>query len=200
MKKQILPAIAVFLGLTVVTGVVYPITVNALASLFFPFEAHGSLIHKDGQVVGSELIGQSFSDPAHFWGRPSATAPHPYDAQASGGSNLGPLNPALLQLVQERIKAFRTADPDNHGAIPVDLVTASASGLDPDISIAAARFQAGRVARTRGVSVDQIVALIDQIAVHPKLAGLSEPTVNILQLNLRLDEHFPVKLKQSAGY
>lgn len=181
------PALLLFLLLSVLTGLVYPLLVTAVAQALFPYQAGGSLVVRDGHVVGSALIGQAFSDPGHFWSRPSATTPQPYDGTASGGSNLGPLNPALTALVKARVAALRGADPGNSAPVPVDLVTASASGLDPHISVAAADYQAARVARVRGLELARVQALI---AGHTegRLAGvLGEPRVNVLQLNLALD-------------
>ncbi len=173
--------------MTVLTGIVYPFAVTGLAQLLFHDQAEGSLLMADGHAVGSRIIGQSFSDPKYFWSRPSATAPQPYNGIASGGSNQGPLNPALTDAVKARIDALKAADPTNTRPIPVDLVTASASGLDPDISIAAARYQAARVARVRGVDPTAVQSLIDAHA-HGRLLGLiGEPRVNVLELNLALD-------------
>ena len=154
MRSLIRPALVLFLILTVITGVVYPLVVTGIAQVVFPQQAAGSLIIKDGRIVGSRLIGQSFSDPKYFWSRPSATSPQPYNGLASAGSNLGPLNPALTDAVKSRIDALHAADPTNTAPVPVDLVTASGSGLDPEISIAAANYQAARVARVRGVAVE----------------------------------------------
>jgi len=181
------PALVLFLLLSVLTGLVYPLLVTALAQALFPRQAGGSLVLRDGHAVGSALIGQAFSDPGHFWGRPSATTPQPYNGTASAGSNLGPLNPALTDAVKARVAALRGADPGNSAPVPVDLVTASASGLDPHISVAAADYQAARVARVRGLGLARVRALI---AAHTegRLAGvLGEPRVNVLQLNLALD-------------
>jgi potassium-transporting ATPase KdpC subunit len=181
------PAIVLFLVLTVITGVVYPLVVTGIAQAVFPNQAGGSILIRDGKAVGSRLIGQSFSDPKHFWSRPSATAPQPYNGLASGGSNLGPLNPALTDGIKSRIDALRAADPGNKSPIPVDLVTASASGLDPDISLAAAYYQAPRVARERGLQLQAVQAVI---AAHSRgrwLGILGEPRVNVLDLNLALD-------------
>ena len=186
MKTLIRPAISLFVVLTVATGVVYPLAVTGVAKAAFPHQAAGSLIVQNGKAVGSSLIGQNFSDPKYFWGRPSATSPMAYNGQGSGGSNLGPLNPALTDAVKGRVEALRAADPDNKAAVPVDLVTTSASGLDPEISVAAARYQAGRVARLRGLSP----AVIDDIIArhtHERLFGLlGEPRVNVLDMNLEL--------------
>ncbi|MDD3651237.1 potassium-transporting ATPase subunit KdpC [Immundisolibacter sp.] len=181
------PALLLFLVLSAVTGLVYPFAVTGVAQLLFPRQANGSLIMRDGQPVGSALIGQSFTDPGHFWGRPSATAPQPYNAAASTGSNLGPLNPALVDAVKARIAALQAADPGNAAPVPVDLVTASGSGLDPDISLAAAAYQAPRVARVRGLPLAQVEALIERHAARPRLGVLGEPRVNVLALNLALD-------------
>jgi K+-transporting ATPase ATPase C chain len=174
--------------LAVLTGFVYPLAVTGIASIVFPRQAQGSLIVVNGKVLGSELIGQPFDSPKYFWSRPSATQPFPYNAAASGGSNLGPSNPALLQAVQARLEALHTADPGNTSAVPVDLVTASASGLDPDISIAAARYQAQRVAAARHLPVEKVNQLIDAYTEGPQFGFLGEPRVNVLELNLALDE------------
>ena len=187
MNSIIRPAIVLLIVLTVMTGVVYPLIVTGIAAIVFPQQAGGSLILKDGTPIGSRLIGQSFSDPKYFWSRPSATAPQPYNALSSGGSNQGPLNPALTDAVKARIAALQAADPKNAAPIPVDLVTASGSGLDPDISLAAANYQAGRVARVRGLQPGAVQALI---AAHGKgrfNGWLGEPHVNVLELNLALD-------------
>jgi len=187
MNGIIRPAIVLFLTLTVLTGIVYPFAVTGLAQLLFQDQAQGSVLMADGHAVGSRIIGQSFSDPKYFWSRPSATAPQPYNAIASGGSNQGPLNPALTDAVKSRIDALKAADPTNPLPIPVDLVTASASGLDPDISIAAARYQAARVARARGLDPVSVQSLIDAHS-HGRLLGIiGEPRVNVLELNLALD-------------
>jgi K+-transporting ATPase ATPase C chain len=182
------PAIVLLLVLTVVTGIVYPLVVTGIAQIIFPHQAAGSLIVKDGKAVGSELIGQNFSDPKYFWSRPSATTPQPYNGLASTGSNLGPLNPALTDGIKKNIDTLRTADPANKSPVPVDLVTASASGLDPEISLAAAYYQAARVARVRGLSVQAVRTLIAAHARGRWLGFLGEPRVNVLQLNLALDE------------
>ena len=181
------PALGLLLAFTLLTGVLYPLAVAGLARVLFPAAAGGSLLMRDGQAVGSRLIGQGFSDAGHFWGRPSATAPQPYNALASTGSNLGPLNPALLDAVRARLAALHAADPGNTAPVPVDLVTASASGLDPQISVAAAAYQAGRVARARGLEPQRVQALL---AAHSKgrlLGVFGEPRVNVLELNLALD-------------
>ena len=181
------PALVLFVLLSALTGLIYPMAVTGVAKAAFPAQAAGSLIVLDGTTVGSKLIGQNFSDPKHFWGRPSATAPQPYNASASGGSNQGPLNPALTDAVKARVEALRAADPDNAARVPVDLVTASASGLDPDISPAAAQYQAARVARVRGMPLAQVQSLIDRNTQQPLLGFLGEPRVNVLALNIALD-------------
>jgi len=181
------PAIGLLLLLTLVTGILYPLAVYALSNLLFPHQARGSLVVEQGLVLGSELIGQSFTDPRYFWGRPSATAPEPNNAAASTGSNLGPLHPALRQAIAERVAALHAADPENRRPVPVDLVTASASGIDPDISIAAARYQAPRVARLRDLPVATVERLIDDLASSAQFAVLGSPRINVLALNRALD-------------
>jgi len=187
MNTIIRPAITLFLIMTLLTGVIYPFTVTGIAQLLFPDQAAGSLVTVSGQPVGSRIIGQSFSDSKYFWSRPSATSPQPYNALASSGSNQGPLNPALTDAVKTRIEAFKAADPTNTLPVPVDLVTASGSGLDPEISIAAANYQAGRVARARGFAPAEVQALIDSQAKGRLFGLVGEPRVNVLQLNLALD-------------
>jgi potassium-transporting ATPase KdpC subunit len=187
MNSILRPAISLLIVLTVLTGIAYPFLVTGVAHLIFPAQAAGSLVTAGGKVVGSRLIGQPFSDSKYFWSRPSATSPQPYDALASGGSNLGPLNPALTAAVEARIAALRAADPGNQAPIPVDLVTASASGLDPDISPAAAYYQAGRVARARGLAPDRVRALIAEHTRRSLLGVIGSPRVNVLKLNLALD-------------
>ncbi len=187
MLSQFRPALVSFLLLTAVTGVAYPLVITGIAQLVFPRQANGSLIVKDGKVVGSELIGQQFSDPKHFWGRPSATAPYPYNAAASSGSNQGPSNPALEEAVAARVKALKDADPGNPLPVPVDLVTASGSGLDPHISIAAADYQVGRVAKARGLDPAKVRALVEKHSEGRQWGFLGEPRVNVLELNLDLD-------------
>ena len=182
------PALALFVLMSAITGLLYPMAVTGVAKAMFPSQAAGSLIVLDGTTVGSRLIGQNFSDPKHFWGRPSATAPQPYNATASGGSNQGPLNPALTDAVKARVEALRAADPGNTAPVPVDLVTASASGLDPDISPAAAQYQAARVARVRGVPIEQVNALIASNTQAPLFGLLGESRVNVLSLNIALDK------------
>lgn len=188
MLKELKPALLMLLVLTVITGAAYPALVTGIAQLLFKSQANGSLIEKDGKVVGSKLIGQPFSDAKYFWGRPSATSPMPYNAGASSGSNLGPLNPALEEAVKGRVEALKAADPSQTEPIPVDLVTASASGLDPHISPAAARWQAPRVAGARGIPAARVDRLITD-STEARLWGfLGEPRVNVLRLNLALDD------------
>jgi K+-transporting ATPase ATPase C chain len=193
MMSQFRPAIVILLALTVITGVLYPLAITGIAQLAFPHQANGSLIIQNGQAVGSELIGQPFDDPKYFWGRLSATGDFPYNAfnaqtlTGSSGSNYGPMNSALMKAVQDRIDALKAADPGNTAPIPVDLVTASGSGLDPNISVAAALYQAPRVARVRGLSMDQVQQLVDQYTQGRQLGFLGEPRVNVLKLNLALD-------------
>lgn len=189
--KLLKPALLSLLLLTLITGGVYPALVTGLAQLLFPRQANGSLIVRDGQAVGSELIGQPFADPAYFWGRPSATGPFPYNAAASSGSNLGPTNPALLEAVKGRIEALRQVDPANPTPIPADLVTASASGLDPHISPAAAFYQVARVAKARGLAAEQVKSLVAEYSEGRQWGFLGEPRVNVLKLNLALDARSP---------
>lgn len=189
MKTILRPAIVSFGLLTLLTGLAYPLTVTALSALMFPRQAGGSILTVDGKEVGSELIGQPFADPKYFGSRPSMTAPVPYNAEASAGSNLAPGNPQLQEAVAKRVADLRTADPGNTAPVPVDLVTASASGLDPHISVAGARYQAGRVARTRGIKPEQVESLIRQYTEDRTLGVLGEPRVNVVLLNLALDGH-----------
>lgn len=186
MNYQLRPALTLFVTLSLVTGLVYPLAVTGIAQLVFPDRADGSLITRDSKVIGSELIGQSFNDPKHFWGRPSATSPMPYNGSGSSGSNLGPSSPALADAVKARIAALRLADPGNTAPVPVDLVTASASGLDPHISRAAADYQAARVARMRGLPVAAVQELIERNTEAPLLGFIGEPRVHVLRLNLAL--------------
>jgi potassium-transporting ATPase KdpC subunit len=186
MKSMIRPAVSLFVVLTVVTGVVYPLAVTGVAKAAFPQQAAGSLIVKDGKTVGSSLIGQNFTDPKYFWGRPSATSPMANNGQGSGGSNLGPLNPALTDAIKGRVEALRAADPGNKALVPVDLVTTSASGLDPEISIAAAQYQAARIARLRAVSPEVIEGIIARHTQGRLFGLLGEPRVNVLDMNLEL--------------
>ncbi len=188
MKTQLRPAVTIFALLTIITGVVYPLLVTGIAQAVFPHQSNGSLIEKDGDIIGSELIGQQFDAPNYFWGRPSATSPAPYNAASSSGSNLGQSNPALISAVEARIKALHEADPNNTLPIPVDLVTASASGLDPHISAASALYQVRRVATARGLDEADVVALVDQFTEGRQFGFLGEPRVNVVLLNLALDE------------
>jgi potassium-transporting ATPase KdpC subunit len=181
------PAVTLLIVMTVLLGLIYPLAVTLVAEAAFRSAADGSLVYQDGKLIGSTLIGQSFSDPRHFWGRPSATTPQPYNGLSSSGSNLGPLNPALLKQVEDNVKALRAADPGNRAPVPVDLVTASASGLDPDITPAAAHYQAARVARARNLPLQQVDALIAAHEQSPLLGVLGERRVNVLELNLALD-------------
>ncbi len=181
------PAASLLIAFTLLLGIVYPVAITGVARLAFPSQAAGSLLRADGRTVGSRLIGQAFADPKYFWGRPSATAPRPYNGIASSGSNLGPLNPALLDQVRANAKALRDADPGNTQPIPVDLVSASASGLDPQISPAAALYQVPRVARARGLAVAQVAALVRAHQQDSLLGYIGEPRVNVLELNLALD-------------
>lgn len=187
MKALIRPAVSLFVVLTAVTGLAYPALTTGLAKLLFPDQARGSLLFKEGKLVGSSLIGQNFADPGHFWGRPSATLPQPYNGTASGGSNQGPLNPALVDAVKGRIDTLKAAAPDNHLPVPVDLVTASASGLDPHISPAAAEYQVMRVARARHLQPEVVRALVRAHTEGRQLGLLGEARVNVLVLNLALD-------------
>ncbi len=194
MYAQLRPALVILLAMTVITGVIYPLAITGIAQVLFPHQANGSLIIQNGKAVGSELIGQQFDDPKYFWGRLSATGDFPYNAfnaqtsTGSSGSNYGPMNPALLKAVQDRIDALKKADPGNTAPIPVDLVTASGSGLDPNISVAAALYQAPRVARLRGLTLEKVQQLIGQSTQGRQLGFLGEPRVNVLELNLALDQ------------
>ena len=188
MWKETRPALLMVVVLTLLTGLVYPLAVTGLAAALFPGPAAGSLVLRDDRPVGSLLIGQPFSSPSYFWGRPSATAPHPDNAAASSGSNLGPSNPALVDAVRARTAALRAVDPTNTAEVPVDLVTASASGLDPHISPAAALYQLPRVARARGLTEDTVRQLVGRHTEGRQLGVLGEPRVNVLLLNLALDD------------
>ena len=187
MWRQMRAAVVILALLTCLTGIVYPLVVTGIAQFVFPHQANGSLIERNGKAIGSELIGQPFDDPRYFWSRLSATSPYPYNAAASSGSNLGPTNPALLDEVKARIAALKAADPGNTQPIPVDLVTSSGSGLDSDISVAAALYQLPRVARLRGLSETAVRSLVDQSTRGRVLGFLGEPRVNVLELNLALD-------------
>lgn len=187
MRAHLRPALVLLALFTLLTGVLYPVVTTGIAQLVFPGPASGSLIERGGRVVGSALIGQPFDEPRYFWGRPSATGPHAYNAAASTGSNLGPSNPALHEAVAKRIAALRAADPGNRARVPVDLVTASGSGLDPHISPAAARFQVARVARVRGLPAAPVRRLVDAHVEGRTFGLLGEPRVNVLALNLALD-------------
>jgi K+-transporting ATPase ATPase C chain len=185
--NELRPALVIFALLTLVTGIAYPLLVTGVAQAAFPRQANGSVIESGGRRAGSALLGQPFSAPGYFWSRPSATGGHAYNADASGGSNLGPLNPSLERAVQERIAALRAADPGNQSPVPVDLVTASASGLDPHISPAAAEFQVARVARARAIPTERVRELVRGATADRTFGILGEPRVNVLELNLALD-------------
>ncbi|MGY3040173.1 K+-transporting ATPase ATPase C chain [Rhodanobacter sp. TND4EL1] len=187
MSKLLRQSLSLLLLMTVITGLLYPLAATGLAQLIFPSQANGSLIVRDGKPIGSALIGQSFTEAKYFWGRPSATSPNAYNAASSSGSNLGPTNPALTDAVRQRIVALRAADPGNLAPVPVDLVTTSASGLDPQISPAAAQYQLARVARARGMAATQVQALVNQYTDGRQFGLLGEPRVNVLELNLALD-------------
>ena len=187
MYRLLRQSLSMLLAMSVITGLAYPLLVTGLAAALFPTQATGSLVMREGRPTGSALIGQSFTDPGYFWGRPSATSPMANNAVASGGSNLGPSNPALADAVKQRIAALRAADPGNHAPIPVDLVTASGSGLDPEISPAAAQYQLARVARVRGLAQARVESLIREHTSSRQFGVLGEPRVNVLLLNLALD-------------
>lgn len=193
MKTQVRPALTIFLCLTLITGVIYPLAVTGIAQVFFPHQSNGSLINVEGKLYGSALIGQQFDDPKYFWGRPSAAD---YNAAASSGSNYGPMNPSLEEVVQARIDAFKAADPTNTVPIPVDLVTASGSGLDPHISVAAALYQVPRVAAARGLSEADVESLVEKNTEGRQFGILGEPRVNVLLLNMALDGIGPAKAIQ----
>jgi potassium-transporting ATPase KdpC subunit len=188
MKKQLKPALVLLLVFTIITGILYPTLITGLAQLIFPHQANGSLITQNGKVVGSELIGQQFDQPKYFWGRLSDTSTVAYNASASGGSNYSVLNPALQAQVETRLAALKAADPQNTLPVPADLVTASGSGLDPNISVAAAQYQAARVAKARNMSIDQVNTLINRYTSGRILGFLGEKTINVLELNLALDK------------
>ncbi|MBI4650731.1 potassium-transporting ATPase subunit KdpC [Candidatus Desantisbacteria bacterium] len=187
-KNQIKPAIFMFLILTIVTGIIYPLVITGIAQLVFSEKANGSIIYKDGKPIGSKFIGQSFDDPKYFWGRLSATTPA-YNAASSSGSNLGPLNPQLINNVKARVKALTISDPDNKNPIPVDLVTSSASGLDPHISVAGAMYQIGRVVRLQGIREETLKSIVKKHTCGRFLGLIGEPVVNVLELNLELNEN-----------
>ena len=188
MRTMLRNAITSLIALTLLTGIAYPLLVTGIAQLLFPHAANGSVIMRGDKPVGSELIGQPFSDPRYFWGRPSATSPFAYNSTASTGSNVGPTNPALVDAIKSRIEALRAADPGNTRPVPIDLITASGSGLDPHISPAAAAYQAGRVARARGVPVQDVEKLVAAATESRFLGIMGEPRVNVLQVNLALDK------------
>ena len=188
MKEQLRPALIMLLAFSLLTGLAYPLAVTALAQIAFPRQANGSLVFRDGRLVGSALIGQPFDDPRYFWGRPSGTGDYQYNASASGGRTYGPLNPELRTVVAQRVQALRGADSSNGRPVPVDLVTASASGLDPHISRAAAEYQVPRVARLRGLPEETVRQLVRQSTQGRQFGFLGEPRVNVLRLNLALDE------------
>lgn len=187
MRSLFRPAIVSLALFTLLTGFLYPMVITGIAQVIFPHQANGSLIIQNEQVVGSQLIGQQFDDPDYFWGRLSATSPYPYNAAASAGSNLGPSNPSLADDVKDRVAALKATDPGNNAPIPVDLVTSSGSGLDPDISLAAALYQVPRVANARGLSENAVRSLVDQSTQGRQFGVLGEPRVNVLELNLALD-------------
>lgn len=188
MLRHVRPALLLLLCFSLITGLFYPLIVTAIGQALFPSQANGSILERNGQFVGSALIGQQFTSPRYFWSRLSATTPVPYNAASSSGSNFGPLNPALENAIKSRVDLLRSADPGNTRPIPVDLVTASASGLDPHISVASALFQVPRVARERDLGEDRVRALVDRFTEDRPLAVLGEPGVNVVRLNLALDE------------
>jgi K+-transporting ATPase ATPase C chain len=192
MTSHLRPAVTVFAALTLVCGVLYPLAVTGIGSAAFPAQANGSMLEVNGKAIGSTLIGQAFTSPHYFWGRPSATAPMPNNAAGSSGANQGPTNPALIDAVKARIEALRAADPGNTAAIPVDLVTASASGLDSEISVAGARYQAARIAAARKISTEQVLSLIDAHQQQQWFGFFGESRVNVLALNLALDRAKPM--------
>ncbi len=193
MLKQLKQAVLLLVTFSVLTGIIYPLVVTGIAQIAFPSQANGSLIYRNGHPVGSSLIGQSFSDPKYFWSRPSATSPVPYNAKSSSGSNLGPLNADLAKVVQERIAVLRKADPDNKAPIPIDLVTSSASGLDPHISPAAAEYQVGRVAKSRKMDEKHVRELVVKHTEGRTFGLLGEPRVNVVELNLDLERETMMK-------
>jgi len=189
------PAVSIFVVITALTGLAYPALITGISQTLWADLANGSLIHQQNKAVGSQLIGQSFTNPAYLWGRPSATTPSPYNGQSSGGSNLGPLNPDLAKAVQDRIAALHQVDPDNPAAVPIDLVTTSASGLDPDITPAAAQYQIARIAKQRGLTLDQVKSVIAAHTQGPQVGLFGEPRVNVLAVNLALDQLAPLPVK-----
>lgn len=199
LKQSLRPAVVLFILLSIVTGIAYPLATTALGKWLLPQQANGSLIESEGKLIGSSLIGQNFTEAKYFWGRPSATGPYPNNATASSGSNQGPLNPALAEAVKSRVSALKAADPNNTLPVPVDLVTASASGLDPHISPAAAAYQASRVAKERGLSANSVQALIDDNTEGRQLGVLGEPRVNVLKLNIALDKISAKKSDKSSS-
>jgi K+-transporting ATPase ATPase C chain len=188
-RQQLKTTILIFVILTVITGIIYPLVITGIAQVFFPHQANGSLVMRDGKIAGSSLIGQQFDDPKYLWGRISATSAVPYDASSSSGSNLGPTNPALTETVRSRIALLKSYDKDNTNPIPVDLVTASGSGLDPHISLAGAYYQIARIAKQRALSVDVVKDIIDRNTSQRFLGLLGEPVVNVLKVNLELDSY-----------
>ena len=191
--KDTIIAIRLFLVLTIVTGALYPLVLTGIAQTAFAKQANGSMITKDGKVVGSKLIGQQFDDPKYLWGRPSATSPVPYNAASSSGSNLGPTNPDLMKGIADRVKALKDADPANSAPVPTELVTASGSGLDPHISVEAAEYQVPRIAKARGIPKSAVKSLINEITERRTLGILGEPTVNVLMFNLALDNNLKLE-------
>lgn len=187
MLNTLRPALTLFASITLITGILYPALVTVAAQALFPHQANGSLIVQDGKTIGSKLIGQEFTSPEYFWGRPSATTPA-YNGGASSGSNLGPSNPALLEAVNKRIAILRAADPGNDAPVPVDLVTTSGSGLDPHISIAAAKYQVDRVARARSADPVKVDIMIEALAQRPMIPGFGEPCINVLEINRALGQ------------
>ncbi len=198
MLKATKQAVLLFTLLSILTGVVYPLAITAIAQMFFPHQANGSLIYREGKPVASSLIGQPFTDPKYFWSRPSATTPMPYNAGSSSGSNLGPTNPELEKAVRERIAALNKADPGNQAPIPVDLVTSSGSGLDPHISPAAAEYQVARVAKNRGLDAESVRRLVARHIETRTFGLLGEPRINVVELNLDLDRMQPGKRLRDA--
>jgi len=188
-REHIKPAILIFIILTIITGILYPLFVTGIAQLFFHKQANGSLIYQNGKPIGSSLIGQLYDDPKYFWGRLSATSPVAFNSASSSGSNLGPLNPALIDAVKARIKVLKAVDPDNTNPIPIDLVTTSASGLDPHITLASAYYQISRIARLRGLSQDTVESIVRKHIKGRLLGIIGEPVVNVLEVNLELDAY-----------